>query len=125
MDHGEKIYSKVSSLWPIVQECSRDFLLINLPLLLKEKNITKYRYEKKKRKESRVPSQDFKNVDELAKSCLSGLMNEHFSTVQDCQDVYVLCTIITTLFNGMKADAATEVRNKRNVWAHSNSGALY
>ena len=53
-------------------------------------------------------------------------MQQHFTTIEDCQDVYVLCTIIAELFSGSpEADAAVEVKRKMNEWAHSNSGDIY
>ena len=115
---GENIFNKVSSLWPIVHKCSIDFLLKNLPLLLENEYISKYSLENGERKEKKVLSKTFSNCDELAKSCLSGLMQKHFTTIEECQDVYVLCTIITGLFKGPGADAAVDMKNKRNKWAH-------
>ena len=125
MDPGEKIYSKVSSLWPIAAVSSRDFLLQKLPLLLENNYISKFSLEKGTWKEKRVSSKNFTDADDLAKSCLIGLMRQHFTTIEDCQDVYVLCIIITGLFNGFEAEASADVKNKRNKWAHSNSGAPY
>ena len=71
MDQGEKIFNKVSSLWPIVCNCSRDFLIRNLPLLMENDTISKYSFEKGEWKEKEFSLKNIKNPDELAKSCLS------------------------------------------------------
>ena len=123
MDQGENIFNKVSSLWPIVCNCSRDFLIRNLPLLMENDTISKYSFEKGEWKEKEFSLKNIKNPDELAKSCLSPMMQKNFTTIEDCQDVYNLCTIIPRLFKGPEANAAVHVTRKRNDWAHSNSGA--
>ena len=82
---NEKIFIKVSRLWSVILGPTKDFLLETLPHKLKQKDIWIY---------GNLVENEFSDINNLAEYCLSPTMKKKFQSVQSCEDIYVLLTIM-------------------------------
>ena len=119
MNSSQKIFNKVSGLWGILQDPLKEFLRSNLGLMLQQKEIWIFVQRQK------ILYKGPRNPDALAKACLTLTMKQQFKSVETCEDVYALLSIIMALYTKNVSAVARKVREQRNKWAHSNCGSAY